>query len=140
MTLDAGDILLTEIGVHGVIVIRFNGYAIDVCGMKSSEHIGDPGKGRANVNVLAFQIGPEGAGVLGVVDEVPIRIVPPTVPMGFVAIGSLTVKTSPGIGHLTVIIISVHECHKAIGFEVCFAGHKSRLLSDTIQGRHQYSQ
>jgi hypothetical protein len=108
--------------------------------MKSTEHIGDSGKGRANVNILTSQIWPEGTGVLGIVDEIPIRIVPPTVPMGFVAIGSLIVKTSPGIEHPTVIIISVHECHKAIGFEVCFAGHKFRLLPDTIQGRQQYTQ
>ncbi|GAI97937.1 unnamed protein product [marine sediment metagenome] len=139
MTFDAGYIFITEIGIHGVIVIRFNGYALDVFGMKRAEYVRDSGKGRANVNIFPFQIGPKGAGVLGMFDQVPIRIVPPTVPMGFVAIGSLTVKTFPGIGHLTVIIISIHERHKAIGFKVCFAGNKSRLLSDTIQGRQQYS-
>jgi len=136
---DTDNFFIAEIRIHGVIVIRYNGDTLDVFGMKRAEYLGDSGKGRANVNIFTFQIGPKGAGVLGIHFEVPVRIMPPAVPVGFVAIGSLIVKTSPCIGHLTVIIIRVHECHKAIGFKVCFAANKFRLLSDTIQGRQQYS-
>ena len=133
----AGNLLFAEIRIHGVIVIRFNGHALDVLGMTRAEHFGDPGKGRANVNIFALQIGPKRPGVLGILFEVPVGIVPPTVPVGLVAIGSLIVKTGPGIGHHTVILISVHERHQAIGFQVGFAAHKFRLFSGAIQGRYQ---
>ena len=42
-----GDFFIAEIRIHGVIVIRHNGNALDVLGMSRTEKLGDPWKGGA---------------------------------------------------------------------------------------------
>ena len=44
VTFDADNFFIAEIGIHGVIVIRYNGDAFNVFGMESAEHIGDSWK------------------------------------------------------------------------------------------------